>query len=230
MHPRRDLGGLGRGPQVALTQRAAQRQQRGPLGVGLDTFGHALQAQLARQVDHVAADRGTLAMPVDIDNERPVELQLRERQVRQQLERGDANAEIVDRHAIAQQPQAVHRDRQGQRIGHRIALGQLHRQRLARHAAGGHQGIKRLQHTGPAQVRADALMPSAMWMPAARSRNCAARHWRVTKKNTGSAASSASSRGIKMSGCTRPCSGWRQRTSASARPAGRWQCRAGAAA
>jgi len=90
-------------------------------------------------------------MPVDIDNERPVELQLRERQARQQLERGDANAEIVDCHAVAQQPQVVQRDRQGQRIGHRTALGQLHRQRLPRHAAGGHQGIRRLQHARPAQ-------------------------------------------------------------------------------
>src|SRR3954454_22591785 len=68
------------------------------LGV-LDALGHGAEPEPAAEVDHALHDRGVRRVGQQVADERAVDLELVDRQVLEQPERGVAGPEVVDGHA-----------------------------------------------------------------------------------------------------------------------------------
>ncbi len=100
------------------------RQQPHRIGAG-HALGHACEAQVACKLDHRAHDRQRITRCLQVADERPVDLDRRERHVAQRGQRGMSGAEIVerDRKSLQAQPRQ-HRSR-CVRVAHRHAFGDL---------------------------------------------------------------------------------------------------------
>src|SRR4051794_38747362 len=130
------LGGADQLPEVVQLARAAEVPALAVVGahgpqlvrllLGLDALGNDLHAERAGEHDNGAHDRGILAVAAYLADEGAVDLQqVHLRHLAQVPERGEADAEVVDREAHADRAQRAQAQQRRVGIGEKGALGHL---------------------------------------------------------------------------------------------------------
>src|SRR3954447_12069049 len=112
--------------EPALTVVGAHGAQFLGLLLGLDALGHDRHAQRPGQHDHSADDGGVLAVAADLTDEGAVDLQQVDLgHLAQMPERGEADAEVVDRQPHTDHAQRAQAQKRRVRIGEEGALCDL---------------------------------------------------------------------------------------------------------
>ena len=99
--------GAGRANEVPLAEVAAEALDPSQLAIGVDALGDDLQVERPPELDHHLQEHEVGALVFEHGDERPVDLELVDREPLQVRERAVAGPEVVERDAHAERLQLV---------------------------------------------------------------------------------------------------------------------------